>query len=312
MGWYAGVDLGGTHLLAAVAGEDGTIRGRSERETPRASAGTAVTDALLDALAAACDGAGVAPASLDAVGVASLGPLDREAGAVVGPSNLSADRVALVEPLAGLADTDRVRLLNDCAAAALGEHAAGDDPAANLVYLTVSTGIGAGVVVDGRLLSGRDGNVAEVGHWVVDPAGRRECGCGRAGHWEAYCSGRHLPAYARDVREATGLATDLPLDDPDLQATAVLDAADDDPLAAEVTDRVADWNVRGVANLVHAYAPSVLAVGGGVARNSPGAVLDPLRERVPDAVITDPPTVRRPTCGDDAVLHGAVAAARRS
>jgi glucokinase len=214
--------------------------------------------------------------------------------------------VALVDPLSALLSTDRIALHNDATAGVLGERRFGDAPE-HVVYLTVSTGIGAGAVVDDHLLSGWRGNAAEVGHLTVDPAGRRTCGCGGAGHWEAYCSGANVPGYARDLHD--GGPTSLALEDPSLDAADVFAAAADDALAARVVDRIGDWNAVGVAALVHAYAPQVVVVGGGVACNHPDRLLDPIRARVPAHAATPVPTIRLTDAGDDAVVRGALASA---
>jgi glucokinase len=308
MGYYAGIDLGATHVRAAVADEDGVFLGTDKRRTPRTT-GEAVTDAVLDALAAACDAAGVEPGGLWAVGVGSIGPLDPNDGAVVRPANLpaSVERIELVQPLREAAATERVVLYNDATAAVVGERFYGATTPDNLVYLTISSGVGAGVMVDGHVLQGRGGNAAEVGHMVVDSGGLMECGCGHVGHWEAYCSGENIPDYARALAAEGDGDTALPLDDPGLSAADVF-AHEGDPLADRVVERVTDWNAIGVANVVHAYAPSLVCVGGTVACENAERLVAPLEDRVADLVMTAAPEIRL-TEFEEAVLRGAVASA---
>lgn len=304
---YAGVDLGATTVSAAVGDGSGQVAGRADAETPGGPDGAAVVDAVLETLQAACTEAGVATADLRAVGVGSMGPLAD--GAVADPPNLPAvDRVDLAGPLADLAGTDDVTVLNDAVAGVVGERSAADPAPDDLVYLTVSTGLGAGACVDGHVLAGRDGNAAEVGHLPLDPSGAMTCGCGGVGHWEAYCSGRNVPRYARHLHD--GEATSLSLDG-DLTAREVYDAAGADAFATRVVERVTDWNVRGVTSLVAAYAPARLAVGGAVALENPERVVAPLRERVPDRLMVDAPTIRTASLGRDAVVRGALVAAGR-
>lgn len=307
MATYLGVDLGATTVRAVVGDRAGRIAGAHRTRTPTTT-GVAVTEAVLDAVRAACADADVAPSTVVAAGIGAAGPLDPGAGAVVDPPNLTGvEHVPLVGPLETLCSTGRVTLHNDATAAVVGERFFGDD-GENLVYLTISTGIGAGAVVDGNVLSGWDGNAAEMGHVTVDPEGRRPCGCGGSGHWEAYCSGANVPDYARDLH--AGEATALPLDAPDFDAAAVFEAASNgDSFAASVVDRMAGWNAIGVATLVHAYAPRTVVVGGGVARNHPDRVLDPVRERLPDLVVTNVPELRLTRFGAEAVVRGALASA---
>jgi glucokinase len=270
-----------------------------------------------------------------------------------------------------VADTDRVYLHNDTDAGAIGERFYRDDPPTDMVYLTISSGIGAGVFVGGDLLVGANGNAGEVGHITVDAAGTMTCRCGTPGHWEAYCSGHNVPRYARVLFErgdwslapaASGVGTDEPTADadadadPDLDgdgdgdgveregrgdppagvthgdaadpasgtaaratalpvfddgfdAATVYDAAGTDPLADRVLERLGEWNAIGVADLVHSFAPDLVAVGGAVALNNPDAVLDPIRRRLPDRVYVDVPRVELTALGDEVVLKGALASA---
>jgi glucokinase len=307
---YAGVDVGATNLRAVVADVDGRILGQDRRPTPHGEGGIAVTEAVLDTLRAACATADTIPNRLQAVGIGSMGPLDPAAGVVDHPPNVpGADRVPLVGPIEKLADTDRVYLHNDANAGVIAERFYASEAPDDMVYLTISSGVGAGVCVDGNVLSGWDGNAGEMGHITLDPDGAMTCGCGVPGHWEAYCAGSNIPDYARLLADREDLSTDLPLDDAAFDAADVFAAAGTDPLADHVIDRLADWNARGFAAIVHAYAPLVIRVGGAVALNNPGLVLDPVRERLPDLVITNVPEVEMTELGGDVVVRGAVASA---
>jgi glucokinase len=307
---YAGVDLGATNTRAVVADVDGRILGRDRRSTPHGEGGIAVTEAVLDAIRTACGAADTNANRLQAVGIGSMGPLDAAAGVVDDPPNVpGADRVPLVGPVRNLADTDRVYLHNDANAAVIAERFYADAAPDDMVYLTISSGVGAGVCVDGRVLSGWDGNAGEIGHVTLDPRGEMTCGCGIPGHWEAYCAGSNIPDYARLLHDREDLPTALPLDEPGFDAAAVFAAAGDDPLADRVIDRLADWNSQGFATIVHAYAPLVVRVGGGVALNNPDLVLDPVRERLPDLVMTNVPEIELTGLGEDVVVRGAVASA---
>lgn len=303
MAHYAGVDVGATHLRVQVTDGDGVTLGEERRATPSAD-GPAIERAVATTFDTACTTAGVPPASIVAVGIGSMGPLDREAGVVVEPPNVPADRIEVVDAVRRVASCP-MTLHNDAVAAVIGERAFTDAPE-NTVYLTISSGIGAGAVVDGHVLEGSCGNAAEVGHFVVEPDGRR-CGCGGRGHWEAYCSGEAIPAVARGLDRGE---TDLDLDG--LDAAAVFAAAGEDPLADRVLETVTRYNVVGVAGLVHAFAPELVSVGGSVARHNESLVLDPVRERLADHLAVPAPDLRLTPLGEDAVLRGAVACALRS
>ena len=303
---YAGVDLGATNVRTVVADDEGTVRGQDRRRTPRES-GIAVTEAILDSVRSACVAAGVDPREVGAVGIASIGPLDLAEGAVENPANLPAiDWIPLTGPLENLVDGP-VYLHNDANAGVIGERFHSERNPDDMAYLTISSGIGAGVCVDGHVLSGWDGNAGEVGHITVDPDGALTCGCGIDGHWEAYCSGNNIPRYADYLHRERDLETDLPLDD--LGAADVFEATGEDPLADAVVERTAEWNALGVAMVVHAYAPLVVSVGGAVALNNPELVVDPIRERLDGLVMSNIPDVELTSLGDDVVVQGALASA---
>lgn len=300
-----GVDLGATNLRAAVATDPAEPEAIERRRTPKWADGLAVADAAAEALSTAATSAGVDPTTLQAVGVGTIGPLDRHSGTVEEPPNLpTVDRIPLAEHLRELVDHDAVFVENDAVAGLVGERVAADGPSQNLVYLTLSTGVGAGVTVDGHVLRGRKGNAAEVGHLVVEPGGR-PCGCGGAGHWEAYCAGSAIPAFAREVAADIGQETALGLDD-DLSSAAVFAAAPDDPVAGTVVNRLTRYNAIGVADLVHAYAPDRIAVGGAVALENPDLVVEPLAAAVDEHTMLEVPEIGLATHGHDAVLRGAL------
>jgi glucokinase len=136
------------------------------------------------------------------------------------------------------------------------------------------------------------------------------CGCGIDGHWEAYCSGENIPMYAAHLHEDDPVDTSLAMEDPDFSAAEVFAAADDgDEFARDVLQRVGRWNAIGVANLVHAYAPLVIYVGGAVTLHNPEWVLDPIRESIEDLVMSNVPDVRKTTLDDEVVVKGALASA---
>ena len=311
MAYYVGVDLGATNVRAVVGDDDATVLGSAEGPTPQGPSGIAVTETVLDRVREACAEAGVEPSSAVAAGIGSIGPLDLAAGAVENPANLpdAIERIPLTGPLSALLDTDQVYLHNDTNAGVIGERFHSDRNPDDMVYLTISSGIGAGVCVDGEVLDGWDGNAGEVGHMTLDSTGFMTCGCGKDGHWEAYCSGNNIPRYARRLHAEDPVETALDVEDPDFSAADVFAHADDDEFADHVLDQFSHWNTMGVANVIHAYAPLVISVGGAVALNNPDRVLDPIRERLEEMVFINVPEIGLTDLGDDVVVEGALASA---
>jgi glucokinase len=304
-----GIDLGATNYRVAVATAEG-IATRRKRPTPRPHTGREITDTLIETIDAVLDEADVPLGSIAGVGIGSIGPLDDESGTVIDPPNLpdAIEGIPLAGPIGDHVDAP-VRVANDAIAGLVAERAAMDEPPANMAYVTFSTGVGAGIAVDGEVLRGWGGNAAEVGHFVVDPEGTATCGCGRQGHWEAYAGGDNIPAYARSLSESFEGETDLPLDSEAFSAADVFEWAGDDVLADILIHRLGRWNALGLANLVHAYAPELVSIGGAVALENEPLVLDPIRDRLPDLVATRVPEIRPTPLGHDAVLEGGIALA---
>lgn len=289
------VDLGGTRTRVALVAPDGRILAREVFPTPR-DRPSAVTDAIAAALARVSGGVP------RAIGISAAGPLDLAAGAIVSPPNLPYDRLLLVRPLADAFGVP-VALVNDARAGALGEHAHGagqgyDD----LVYVTISTGIGGGVIAGGRLLLGRGGNAGEIGHITVETRHGLVCGCGYPNHWEGYCSGRNLPRFYAAEREPG---------DPDYStAEAIFGAArTGEPAAARFLERVAVLNARALSTLVVAYDPARIVLDGAVVLAQADLLVGPAVARM-EEFLPRPEVVVSPLGGDGPLLGAAVAARR--
>jgi glucokinase len=308
------VDLGATRLRVCVGDRRGKLLWRESRFM---AVPESVEDYVKQVVDEVEEGMRRAdPARVSGVGIASIGPLDLKRGGVVSPANLPYGFVPLVEPLRQ-ATGKEVVLMNDANAAALGERSFGAGRNhENLVYVTISTGIGGGAIVDGHLLVGKDGNAAEIGHVVVDTAGRLTCGCGRPGHWEAYCSGKNIPRLAMLLagEEARGdearLERMLGLGHGPVDSASVLGAAvRGNRFGARVVEEMGRLNSLGVANVINMFDPSLITVGGGVALNNPELVLGPIRQLVPKNAINRVPEIVITPLGDDAGLLGALSLA---
>lgn len=309
------IDLGATRLRVCLGDRRGKILWRESRFM---AVPESVDDYVKQVVDEAREGMKRAdPARVSGVGIASVGPLDLKKGGMASPANVPYGFVPLVEPLRK-ATGKEVVLMNDANAAALGERNFGAGRGhENLVYVTISTGIGGGAIVDGHLLVGKDGNAAEIGHLVVDPAGRLICGCGRPGHWEAYCSGKGIPrlamllagAEAREGAEAR-LEKMLGLGRGPVDSASVLGAAArGNKFGARVAEEMGRLNSLGMADVVDMFDPSLITIGGGVALNNQELVLGPIRQLVPKNAINRVPEIVITPLGDDAGLIGALSLA---
>ncbi|WP_332448596.1 ROK family protein [Methanoculleus sp.] len=257
------VDLGGTNLRAALVGSDATILAHTALPTPTTGlSGAVITAAIIarvEALLASPEGREVT-----AIGVASAGPLDLGRGWVTNSPNIAFPVVEITGPIG-----DRfglpVTLINDARAGVLGERWAGAARGSdNVVYITLSTGIGGGAVVNGRLLLGMDGNAGEIGHIPVDTHYNLVCGCGFSGHWEAYASAKNIPQFFAAWRKAANIRRVVF----DAGSTrAIFEAARaEDPVALAFMEVLGEVNARGVSSVVVAYNPEVIVLDGPLAR----------------------------------------------
>ena len=305
MSYYLGLDVGASNLRCALATDKDERVAQLERRTPQGPTVERFTDVIRATVNDTLAAAGVTPAAVDGAGIASIGPLDVAAGLIRSPANLDSDLgdIPIRETVAACVPDGPVRLCNDAIAGVISEFRGGA-PVENLAYLTLSSGIGAGVVVDGHVLHGANGNAAEVGHLTLDRESTRPCGCGGRGHWEAYAGGENIPAYAADIADAEGIDDSLLVGG--CTTAEVFEAYGEDPLATETVERVGDWNAQGTATLINAFAPRRVVVGGAVALNNETLVLDPIRERIGQYLMRSAPEIRPTHFGADVVLRGAL------
>lgn len=287
------IDIGGTRIRAAVVSPQGQVLTRAEGPTPARAHGDAVVATIAMVAEQARQGRPV-----NAAGVCAPGPLDATRGIAQATPTIDGfrdyplrDRIEQALHLPTFLD-------HDGHAAAYGEwlHGAGQG-VQTMVYVTISTGIGGGAIVDGRLQRGRNGMAGHVGHMTVQPDGP-VCNCGNEGCWEAVAAGPAFAAAARAAGFADGAATFA-------AATAA------DPAAMALVEAEARWLGLGLVNLIHIYSPDLVVLGGGVT-----AGLDLMRPFIADEItrramipFRDTPFVRASLL-DNAGLVGAAALGR--
>ena len=285
MRYVLGIDIGGTNLVVGSVTEDGTRVAGLRTETTGATHGA---EAVIDRIVAMADAAIEATrqedpgAEIVGAGIGSPRPLDTASGVVILPPTLGWVNMPLRDRLG-----DRLGLPasldNDANCALLGEWWQGAARGArHAVAFTLGTGIGGGIIVDGRLYHGASDVAGEIGHITIETNGRR-CGCGNDGCLEAYASG---PAIARRAVEAIEAGADSALrliaqgDLTRVTAQTVYEAAAaGDPLALEVVHDTARYLGTGVANLINILNPEVVVICGGVTRAGE-RLFTPLRREV--------------------------------
>lgn len=271
-----GIDIGGTKIAGGLIAPDGTILKRDRRDSPAENVDE-IAATVADVISDLAEGEDV-----ERAGVACAGYIDKSGTTVLFSPNLAWRDEPLKERLEKSVDVE-VTIENDANAAAYGEfiHGAGHD-VDDMVMITIGTGVGGGVIIDGELFRGSYGIAAEIGHMRVVPDGIR-CGCGNRGCLESYGSGRALVREARALVAggspyAGGLADKCGGDARQLEGKHVTEAAQaGDPAAIELLADIGRWIGEGAASLTSVLDPARFVIGGGVA-DAGDLLLGPIRE----------------------------------
>ncbi|MCE4612963.1 MAG: ROK family protein [Desulfurococcales archaeon] len=303
-GTFLAVDVGATNLRVALF-RGNELQAKSVVRTPTTGGPYAVARKILrEAERLGAD-------RVDAVGVATIGPLDIKKGMVIDTPNNPLRTFYLREPLEKEFKA-KVVVANDCVAAVWGEKVLGRGrDVEDLAYVTISSGIGGGFIVDGNLIVGWRGNAHEVGHLVVDYKAEIRCGCGGLGHWEALASGAGIPRMAyikaktwRGVpTEAYKLASQMKLDAPGLYRLA----RNGDYFARELVRELNKIHAAGIASIASAFDPKIVFLGGSIFLNNTDLMLDEIKGFLGEYTLLEPPRIEVATFREDAPLMGALA-----
>ena len=314
--YYIGVDLGGTNIAVGVVNEKfeilkkGSVPTNAEREADEIIRDMAQ---LSLKLLGEC---GLTAADVEYAGISTPGTAVRETGVVIYANNLPFLNYPLAAKLSEFSGIKRVLIENDANAAAKAEAVAGAARGAKFsVMITLGTGVGGGIVIDGDIYSGFNSAGAELGHMVIEKDGR-PCSCGRKGCWEAYSSATGLINMTKDkILECRKKGIETSMEEAiggDISKvggrTAFSAAKAGDKVAAEVVDDYIDYLACGLTNVVRIFHPDVLSIGGGIA-NERDNLLIPLRERVTEMMHMpegfELPELKIAEMGNDAGIIGA-------
>lgn len=303
------VDIGGTQIRAACYSDD-SLKPLAQLRAPTQQPGKTALECMFDLIAA------VWPSDVRVlkISVAAPGPIDSQLGVI-----LAAPNIPGWNDLPLKAELERrfnipAAVGNDANLAALGEHQFGAGIGHHyLLYLTISTGIGSGIIIADRLIEGAHGLGGELGHVTVLPGGPM-CGCGKSGHLEAVASG---PGIARWVEEqlAIGETSSLARDQEVTAREIAVAAAQGDPLSSRAMQRAGTFIGCALADFLHIFNPTIVIFGGGVSKTG-ALLLDPIRKTLAERVISprylQDLSLTTAALGDDAGLMGALALARRN
>jgi glucokinase len=274
-------DLGGTKFAFGVVNEDGTVLGSGRVDTLATQGPAQAVSRVAAAAHALLAELKLTSKDLLGIGIASPGPLDIARGCVDGSPNLPGWTGYSIEGELSKAFQLPARIDNDANAAALGEYLFGAGKGKkNLIYITLSTGIGGGAIVDGRMMRGANGNAAELGHLTLDIKGPK-CPCGGNGCFEMYASGTAIARRAKAAVAAgrTSSMSTLAGGVENITSHHVLQAlGQKDPLAQEIWTDTIEYLGRGLAVIINTFNPEIIVIGGGVTAAG-DALFIPMREK---------------------------------
>ena len=285
--YVVGVDLGGTQIRACLARVNGMILRQARRPTLASRGPAEVLERIRRTVGQVLNGLDTGQVS--GIGIAAPGPLDPRSGVLLSPPNLPGwDWVPLRDIMQDAFGVP-VGVNNDANLAALAEYRLGAGKGtSDLVYLTISTGLGGGIICEGKLLMGAHGFAGEPGHATIQPEGEA-CPCGNVGCLENLCSGPAIARHARRLLEQnpTSVLSEMVSSGSELTAEMVGNAArSGDDVALQAISLAAHYLGIGVLNLIHIFDPEMVVLGGGVTKIGP-LLFDPVRAWIRHHAMTE-------------------------
>ncbi len=278
-----GVDLGGTNIAVGVIDENFKIVGRGTVKTNAPRPAEEIFDDIAKAVDLAVKDAGITLDDAESIGVGIPGSINKTTGKIEFSNNLNFHMVPARDMLSERLGGKAVHIDNDANCAALGEAYAGaGNGCKNLVAVTLGTGVGSGIIIDGKLVSGCGDAAGECGHTVIFADGI-QCNCGRRGCWEAYASATALIRQTKEKMLENKDSVMWELAGGDINKASGRTAWDamrkGDKAGSEVVDKYIRYVAIGVTNIINALQPDVLCIGGGISNEKDNLIV-PLTEMV--------------------------------
>lgn len=266
-----GIDLGGTNIAVGIVNEKYEIVCKDSTPTETERTPEAIADDMVSLCYRVCEKAGIKPEEIASVGIAAPGIADHDHGIIVYSCNLPFLKFPICQYIADRFPVADVFVENDANAAAWGEAVAGAAKGSrHSVMITLGTGVGGGIIIDGKVYSGFNYAGAELGHIVIDVDGE-PCGCSRRGCWEAYSSATALIRMTGEKIaecEAAGRATvmtQMAAEAGKVSGRTAFDALRaGDEAGREVVEKYVHYLAQGLINIANIFQPEVLSIGGGI------------------------------------------------
>lgn len=287
MKYYVGIDLGGTNIVAGVVDEKYNIVAKASTKTNCPRPEKEIADDMAKMAIQAVENAGLTMDQIEWIGVGTPGIANSETGIIEYSNNLGFKNTPMVEYIRQTIDKP-VFIENDANAAAYGEYVAGAAKGAkNAVCITLGTGVGGGIIIDGKIYSGSNFAGAEIGHTVIEVDGA-QCSCGRKGCFEAYSSATGLIRMTKEAiaENSDGVMAKMAEKNGKVTARTSFDSMrEGDEAAKVIVDKYIKYLAAGITNTINIFQPDVLCIGGGVC-NEGDALLLPVKAIVKEEVYT--------------------------
>jgi len=301
MHYLAGIDIGGSNIRACII----PLENFAKESIIKLKESTSKTDAnaigkqIIRMIQILLNQNKLDESDVISINIATAGPLDTEKGIIFNNANLGFKTIQIKEPIHQAFPSIKCNMINDANGAVLGVHyfEALEEEKDNLVYITMSTGIGAGVIVNGHLLRGKDGNAAETGHGLINPSSDIECNCGSKGCWETFSAGSGLSKQitASGKRWSTKELYDF--------------ARKGDQVAKKIVKQANFFNTVGIGLINNYYDPDAIYIGGAITNDSDlilPVILDNFEKYTIKFTINRVPIIKITKLGDNIGLLGAI------
>ncbi len=320
MKYFIGIDMGGTKIAAGLTNENFELLIKDSIPTGAKRESDEITKDIAELCRRVCEKKGISLSDVAGIGIAAPGAIDTDKGTIEYSCNLPFREYNMEKALSALTGCP-VKIANDANAAALGEAVAGASKGSrSSVMITLGTGLGGGIILDGKILCGVNGAAGELGHVVIEKDGLL-CPCGRRGCFEAYSSATGLVKMTKEA-----IAEAISLDRPTLMREMTKDDINNasprtsweaykkgDEAAKEVIDKYISYLACGITNLINTFQPEMLIIGGGLSGEK-NYLLDPLLPIVERDQYTrankNKCVLKIATLGNDAGMIGAAALTR--
>lgn len=280
---YIGIDLGGTNIAAGIVSEDGKLLAQGSVPTQSGRPTGEIVRDMAELSMRIAEENGIKMRDIKGIGIGCPGTIDHDTGVVVYSNNIKMDHYPLVDEFRKYTDLP-ISVDNDANCAALGEYVVNGNGADSFLLITLGTGVGSGLVINGRLFRGFNGVAPEAGHMTLVSGGEM-CTCGKAGCWEAYAS---VTALIRQTKAAIEkhpeslMAKDVEERGKVSGRTAFDCAKAGDEAAQQVVDNYVRYVADGIVSMENILQPDMIAIGGGISREGE-YLLEPVKKYVAEA-----------------------------